>query len=243
MTPIGLPRTGQTTSHRTGDDGGLEYGLRRYPTRAAEWIDMGDGTVLDRATGLFWVKQPSLIIPGAVGVHATNQIQGISGDWANAQVYAKAILAKDTVGSTYWVSAVAHLSATFPTTFAEDRAANPTYWRQTVWVSDAADPPTPAAVNWNTAIDNCLALEYAGRTDWRLPNIGELSSVVNHATTTPPNAYSPLVVAEAIHWTSTTRPATATYAFYVSFVYDRYLMSTQAKANAYNVLPCAGGCR
>ena len=92
LIPRELPRTGQTTSYRAGDDGDFEAG---WP--GGRFRDNGDGTVTDFATGLMWVQD---------------------------------------VG---------------------------------------ADPGAPfnAAVNWDNAIDNCLALNYAGYDDWRLPNAKE----------------------------------------------------------------------
>ena len=38
-----------------------------------------------------------------------------------------------------------------------------------------------AGCNWNTAIDWCRAYVYAGYSDWRLPNINELSSLGNYS--------------------------------------------------------------
>lgn len=54
----GLPPTGQTTSTRTGDDG---YYKKGYPRSGVRFIDNGDGTITDNATGLMWVKQPENI--------------------------------------------------------------------------------------------------------------------------------------------------------------------------------------
>ena len=82
-----LPKTGQTTSYSSGDDGDFQAGFARPRFR-----DNNNGTITDFATGLMWVKQPELIIPGATGVHATNQIQVAKGDWANDTAYAKACL-------------------------------------------------------------------------------------------------------------------------------------------------------
>lgn len=50
-----LPRTGQTTSYATGDDGDLQAGN----PRATRFVDNGNGTVTDRATGLQWVQDPT----------------------------------------------------------------------------------------------------------------------------------------------------------------------------------------
>lgn len=203
---LGLPRTGQTTVYRAGDDGTYQAGARAANARASELVDNGNGMVTDYATGLVWVKQPELIIPGAVGVHATNQIQVARGNWANSTAYAKADLAKDTADSTYWVCAVAHTSAAPATTFAQDRAANPTWWRQTIWTVSGANLTTPAPFDWNGAIDACEALEYAGFTDWRLPNFIEHGTIMN-LNANAPSSYSavfPNTMYNNPYWTSTT---------------------------------------
>jgi len=48
-----VPKTGQTTSYRPGDDGHLEKGVA-WPT--PRFTDNGDGTVTDNLTGLIWLK-------------------------------------------------------------------------------------------------------------------------------------------------------------------------------------------
>jgi hypothetical protein len=48
-----VPKTGQTTSYATGDDGDLEKGVA-WPN--PRFTDNGDGTVTDNLTGLFWLK-------------------------------------------------------------------------------------------------------------------------------------------------------------------------------------------
>ena len=49
----GVPKTGQTTSYGTGDDGALEKGL---PWPDPRFTDNEDGTVTDNLTGLIWLK-------------------------------------------------------------------------------------------------------------------------------------------------------------------------------------------
>jgi hypothetical protein len=49
---VGLARTGQTTSHRPGDDGELEMGA---PWPAPRFTQNTDGTMLDNLTGLSWL--------------------------------------------------------------------------------------------------------------------------------------------------------------------------------------------
>jgi hypothetical protein len=54
---ICLPKTGQTTSYATGDDGDLEMGVAWPDPRFA---DNGDGTITDNLTGLMWTKDANL---------------------------------------------------------------------------------------------------------------------------------------------------------------------------------------
>ena len=49
----GVPKTGQTTSYATGDDGGLQKGVT-WPS--PRFTDNSDGTVTDNLTGLIWLK-------------------------------------------------------------------------------------------------------------------------------------------------------------------------------------------
>ena len=51
--PTPPPKTGQTTSYATGDDGDLEKGVVLVTPR---FTDNGDGTVTDNQTGLIWLK-------------------------------------------------------------------------------------------------------------------------------------------------------------------------------------------
>ncbi|HKL22182.1 MAG TPA: DUF1566 domain-containing protein [Tichowtungia sp.] len=53
-----LPKTGQTESYRTGDDGAFQKGVA-WPT--PRFVDQGDQTVLDQLTGLIWVKDPGTL--------------------------------------------------------------------------------------------------------------------------------------------------------------------------------------
>lgn len=40
--------------------------------------------------------------------------------------------------------------------------------------------------NWESALDHCERLEHAGKTDWRLPNIKELATIVDEAAAESP---------------------------------------------------------
>ena len=52
ITPI-VPKTGQTTSYATGDDGDVQPGVAWPDPR---FTDNGDGTILDNLTGLIWLQ-------------------------------------------------------------------------------------------------------------------------------------------------------------------------------------------
>ncbi|MCX5895254.1 MAG: DUF1566 domain-containing protein, partial [Proteobacteria bacterium] len=54
---VQLPKTGQTTSYATGDDGDLEMGVAWPDTR---FTDNLDNTVKDNLTGLVWTKNANL---------------------------------------------------------------------------------------------------------------------------------------------------------------------------------------
>ena len=51
--PAPVPKTGQTTSYATGDDGDLEKGVA-WPN--PRFTDNEDGTITDNLTGLIWLK-------------------------------------------------------------------------------------------------------------------------------------------------------------------------------------------
>jgi hypothetical protein len=48
-----VPKTGQTTSYASGDDGALQKGVA-WPT--PRFTDNSNGTVTDKLTGLIWMK-------------------------------------------------------------------------------------------------------------------------------------------------------------------------------------------
>lgn len=158
---FGIPKTGQTTKYRTGDDGDVEKG---YPDGGIRFVDNGDGTITDNATGLMWVKEP-----GACG-----------GNFGSA-------------GS-------------------------------------------PSKMTWDNAIDECLALNYAGHNDWRLPNIKELLSIVDYGRGAPaintiffPNTQS------YYYWSSTTYAGNTGSAWYVYFSTGFVLVGS--KGSTYYVRP------
>jgi len=71
-----LPKTGQTASSTTNDDGDLELG-EKWPS--PRFKDNGDGTVLDNLTGLVWLEDGSTPTAGAC--------TGGTMNWQNALAY------------------------------------------------------------------------------------------------------------------------------------------------------------
>lgn len=71
----GVPKSGQTTSYRAGDDGEYEKG---YPKSGGRFVDNGDNTITDKATGLMWIKEPEAI--GGIWASAGNPVQMVWDD-------------------------------------------------------------------------------------------------------------------------------------------------------------------
>ena len=78
---------------------------------------------------------------------------------------------------------------------------------------------TPALYNWDNALAYCNALSLAGQTDWRMPNVKALHSILDATKTTEPTintSYFP-DTQTAYYWSSTTFAGTHGYAWYVDF--------------------------
>ena len=240
-----LPQTGQTATaptaeYATGDDGFFQAGL----PLVTRFVDSGRGVVYDRATGLTWVKQPELIIPGAEGVTATNQVARVGPDYGSGVgvwVTGEDYLAGDLVatGGLFYVCAEPHESGTFATDLTAE------LWRETIWTNSAADLTSPADHTWAQAVTRCLGtgfgggLEYAGFTDWRLPNVLEMLTLRDFSA----NAYYaafPNPGAEINCWTSTTYGAGTTFAWIIGSTTAP--VSRQLKsADTMGIRPVRGG--
>jgi len=105
-------------------------------------------------------------------------------------------------------------------------------------------------VSWNTAIDNCNDHSVAGYTDWRLPNVRELQSLVHYGVFTPavPNtagtgqwsAGDPFDnVQSSNYWSSTTCADNTANAWYVYL--SNGLVFSGIKTSTYYVWPVRGG--
>jgi len=155
-----VPKTGQTTGYRTGDDGAQQRGVA-WPN--PRFTDYGDGTVMDNLTGLMWVKAP-------------HDLDGNSG------------------GQT-----------------------------------------------WDNAIDFCNGLNHAGHSDWRLPNLRELQSLIDYGrfNLALPSGHPFTGVLSSWYWSSSSIAGFTASAWIVRL--DVGLVDGVGKANADYVWPVRAG--
>jgi hypothetical protein len=77
-----------------------------------------------------------------------------------------------------------------------------------VWTKDPLDTngdKRPDSVAWQQALQFCGSLEFAGHSDWRLPNIRELYSIADYSGSRLPSVFLPNI---DNNWSSTTLPST-----------------------------------
>jgi len=73
-------------------------------------------------------------------------------------------------------------------------------------------------VTWSNAIIYCEGLTLGGFSDWRLPNVKELHSLVDNQTANPSINQSAFPLATAYYyWSSTTNPGNTAQAYLISF--------------------------
>lgn len=157
----GLPKTGQETSYRAGDDGvheagwwkGVLYGANR--TRFIAKTIGGDDVVIDLATGLMWA-------------------------------------ADGTAGGC----------------------------------NDGDE------LNWDDCIDFANALDFAGFTDWRLPNTNELNSIFDYGIGSPGILEPPFANTQGgAYWSSTTYNSIATKAHFADGRYKNIYIADKTDTN------------
>jgi hypothetical protein len=92
----------------------------------------------------------------------------------------------------------------------------------------------PTLYKWLDAISQCEALNLNNRTDWRLPNINELRSLINYNKVTSPVIDSKFLNTQsAYYWSSTSNILNLAGAFGVNFLDGRhdYLVGSAAFDN------------
>ena len=223
---IELPTTQQLTSYVNYDDGYYQKGSPISP----RFIDNGDNTVTDRVSNLTWIQRPELIIPDGLNVSNTGVERG---DWVSGTSYLAGDIVTDSADSTAWVCLIANSDT--GASFAAERLANPTYWSASasIWATDnggvSVNPVymvwsniegTPSAIN-SCAGDGTLpykGLIKSGKSDWRLPNLQELISIVNYGNSSPTidPTFFPNTQPDN-YWSATTYAGAVGYAWSVYF--------------------------
>ena len=111
-----------------------------------------------------------------------------------------------------------------------------------MWVAGPTAAGIGSSYLWATAVSNCEDLTYAGYSDWRLPNIKELMSIVDYGDATAP-AIDQTYFTECqsdFYWSSTTYAPFAPYAWLVGFD-DGYVDVDSKTIAPYYVRPVRGG--
>lgn len=83
---------------------------------------------------------------------------------------------------------------------------------------------------WKDALEYCQDLVFAGFSDWRLPNVNELKTLLDYSLTHPSTTF-PAMPAQPF-WSSTTYSGYSEYGWYVSFLYGEVYYHT--KSNLYH---------
>ena len=104
-----------------------------------------------------------------------------------------------------------------------------------MWEKNSA----PGNYLWQSALQYCDRLEVAGHTDWRLPNLRELRTLVDYGGQVP--AIDPVFQAIAeVYWTSSTYNVDPTHAWTVGFQ-DGEGNAHEAKVDPFPVRAVRGG--
>jgi len=110
-------------------------------------------------------------------------------------------------------------------TYIRDAVTNTVYDDATelTWQDDSSISDTNNRKKWSDAIDYCEALDFAGKSDWRLPNFNELYMITDDSTYNPAmhmNVGNGFVnVASSNYWSSTTDVSATGWAWVVLFNY------------------------
>jgi len=73
-----------------------------------------------------------------------------------------------------------------------------------------------ATVAWTTAVAYCPTLSTGGYYDWYLPNILELSTMIDYSRTDYQNPAFTWAASDSVYWSSTTSPKDTAKTFFVS---------------------------
>ena len=102
--------------------------------------------------------------------------------------------------------------------------------------------PGGSTATWQNALNYANGLTFCGYTDWRLPNVNEMESLLNAGqdnTATWLNSQGFSLVQSSYYWTSSTNASNTTYAWIVGMVGGDVL--TVGKTTSYYVWPVRAG--
>ena len=110
------------------------------------------------------------------------------------------------------------------------------------WVTNPNDSGTSGTYTWAGALSACENLSYAGLSDWRLPNLRELLTIVDYAPAAAPaiNTVYFLNTSSNRYWVSTTDVSWTACAWVVSFS-DAVMYRNILKTDSYYVRCVRGG--
>jgi len=102
------------------------------------------------------------------------------------------------------------------------------------------------SATWSNAVTNCTACTVGGYTDWRLPNIRELQSLIDYTINNYPipagHPFNFGTGGNGRYWTSTAGAYnSSTKAWYVNIYNSVGGSSTDDKTSSYNMWPVRGG--
>jgi hypothetical protein len=110
------------------------------------------------------------------------------------------------------------------------------------WITNPADAGLDAAYTWTAALAACEGSNFAGFSDWRLPNVREMMSIVDYSNAAGPtlNAVFFPNTHSNYYWTSTSYVPDPTLAWYVDFSAG-YVHMDNKTTGANNVRCVRGG--
>lgn len=112
-----------------------------------------------------------------------------------------------------------------------------------MWARDgnAAGGNNGAAINWSNGLIYAEGLTFAGFSDWRMPNLFEIESILDHSVN--PGIYPEFINMHAIpgdyYWSSTTPVSDTDFAFVIAFM--QLIRTAQPKLNTNYLLCLRGG--
>lgn len=108
-----------------------------------------------------------------------------------------------------------------------------------MWVKDPAAAGLGGTYDWSGALAACENLTYAGYSDWRLPNVNELQSLVDYSRYDPAVAAGLACSTDKWYRSSSVHPQDQNYAWCVHFKEGR--VNWSRKSYDYYVRPVRGG--